>query len=296
MSVIDSLLKFAGQHQVLHGSLRALNRTVINHFANGTAARPRAFSMWSPLPGAPPATTSDPSAQDYITDYTSWPVLVDKRWSGRHLPPAAPSYVNGLPDIGSDPKGNPADATGVTALFARPGAMTPSRSSLLFAFFAQWFTDSILRFDPYDRRKNTSNHDIDLCSIYGLTEATCRVLRTGCGGLLKSQQVNGEEYLEYLCERKPGFPIRAEFADLPIANRTVSLILDGFTGLTPPREEYLYATGLERGNSSIGYVAISTIFMREHNRIARELASQNPSWNDERIFQTARIINIVILM
>jgi prostaglandin-endoperoxide synthase 2 len=58
----------------------------------------------------------------------------------------------------------------------------------------------------------------------------------------------------------------------------------------------LYATGLERGNSTLGYVAVSTIFLREHNRLAKALRAQNASWSDERIFQTARNVNTVILM
>ena len=74
------------------------------------------------------------------------------------------------------------------------------------------------------------------------------------------------------------------------------MTLKGLAGLIPPRAAYFYATGLERGNSSIGYAAISTIFMREHNRIAGDLAKLQPTWNDERLFQTARNINIVILM
>jgi prostaglandin-endoperoxide synthase 2 len=62
------------------------------------------------------------------------------------------------------------------------------------------------------------------------------------------------------------------------------------------RLDKMYATGLERGNSSVGYVALSLVFLREHNRICDELFRQNPSWQDEQLFQTARMINICLLL
>jgi prostaglandin-endoperoxide synthase 2 len=289
MNIAGTILDLASSNPLLS---RSLNRHLINHFAAATKARPRAFSLWSPV-----ADPSDPGAPEYITDYTSWPSLTNKCYSGRHLPPATPSYTSSLPV--DAPYTGPGQPIGdVTGLFARQGAMTPSRSSLLFMFFAQWFTDSILRIDPRDRRMNTSNHDIDLCQIYGLTEEVANLLRTHEGGQLASQEIRGEEYLEYLCEADGagGFRPRAKYAKLPASTVGLDNVLSGFTGLVPDRREKLYATGLERGNSSIGYAAISTIFMREHNRICSVLSRENPAWGDERIFQTARNINIVILM
>lgn len=58
------------------------------------------------------------------------------------------------------------------------------------------------------------------------------------------------------------------------------------------RRESHYAFGLDRGGSTVVYSAINTIFMREHNAIARLLQSEHPGWEDERLFQTARLINM----
>ena len=45
-----------------------------------------------------------------------------------------------------------------------------------------------------------------------------------------------------------------------------------------------------------GFMAFNVLFLREHNRIAGELARANASWKDERIFRTAQMVLIVILV
>jgi prostaglandin-endoperoxide synthase 2 len=145
---------------------------------------------------------------DNITDYASWPSLTDRRFSSRHLAPADETFIRQLPaDAPYDPATGSIGA--VTSLFARPrdangqSVMATDRSSVLFMFFAQWFTDSVLRIDPSDRRRNTSNHDVDLCQIYGLQEHETRSLRSGEGGHLRSQVINGQTFPDYLGERGP---------------------------------------------------------------------------------------------
>ena len=41
---------------------------------------------------------------------------------------------------------------------------------------------------------------------------------------------------------------------------------------------------------------LTVLFLREHNRVARLLARHYPRWDDERLFQTARNILIVLLI
>lgn len=280
-----------------------LNRYIINMFASTTAPRPHKFSLWTPSVPATPAPIAIPPSQSNIAPkaplvsrpecYTSWPSLVDRTFTARHLGP-----------VDTTSKSYP-DKDRILELFQRNGAQQSNpRSTVLFCFFAQWFTDSFLRTHPLDPRRNTSNHEIDLCQIYGLDEASTWALRTGACGLLKTRRLDGYEYPPYLY--KDGV-VDPQFYDpdpvnehglsylrggrLPLWEAALNSSLSG-TISNPARRDYIYASGLDRGGSTIAYSAFNTIFVREHNRIARLLGEAHTSWDDSRVFETARLINI----
>jgi prostaglandin-endoperoxide synthase 2 len=243
----------------------AVSRLGINFFAYATEPRPRPLTL--------------------AADYTSWKSLTDRTFTGRHLPPADEEFIAALP--------SEADVTG---LFRRDQTVMSTDTSVMFMFFAQWFTDSFLRTSHTDYRKNTSNHEIDLCQVYGLSEVQTNLLRAHEGGRLKSQVLNGEEYPPFLFERrKPGERPRfkAEFVGL----HDEAFIVDVILGDAPDeRKDSVFAVGLEHGNSTIGNTIMNVVFLREHNRVARLLSAEHADWDDDRLFETARNILIVLLL
>jgi|GEM_PF-384427 len=246
--------------------------------------RPHAFSLWS--------VSYD---TEQAESYTCWPGLSDSAWTARHREPAKKEAVDELRSLGTFK--SPESPGLITSMFKRAPnkeQKTCDHTSVLFSWFAQWVSDSFLRTNLADRRRNQSNHQIDLCQLYGLNEQTTRQLRSHQKGRLCSEYIDGQEYMPKLFDASG--EIAQQFRSLPyVFDGSLRAQLDKLDDVEK-RRPYIFAAALDRGNSGFGYVAISTLFLREHNRICGKLALQEPSWDDERLFQTARMILIVLLL
>ena len=257
------------------------NKTLINGAIYALPTRPYPHSLMTletHIPG-----TTHPKNQD---TYTSWDSLTDRTYLGRHLPPDekfnAPASVPDLEQLKVlFEKQKDANGESVTR--------DSQKSTLLFPYWVQWFTDGFLRVAHHNKLKNTSNHHIDLSPVYGLTPQTTHKLRTFKGGKLKSQIIGDEEYPLYVYEDAAAGRFKAEFQGLyqPLHDEEK---------LDLQRKSKLFAMGVERANVQVGYVMLNVLCLREHNQLCDKLAQRYPDWDDERLFQTARNILIAEIM
>ena len=104
----------------------------------------------------------------------------------------------------------------------------------------------------YQSPLNLLSSYIDLDVVYGSSKKGADLLRTMKHGLLKELPGN------LLTKNKDGF----------------------------------FVSGDGRVNENPALTALHTLFNREHNAIAKEVRSAFPWWNDERVFQMARKVNI----
>lgn len=260
---------------------KKVNKFLVNNAIYKVPTRPYPFSTMSP--------------------YTSWDSLSDRTYSGLHLPPLdwqPLTKENHLKLDLADPKDFEKKLPNVEdlrVLFHKTGETKYSpKSTLIFPYFVQWFTDSFLRTDRHNHLKNTSNHQIDLCTLYGLNSKITHLLRSHQGGKLKSQIINGEEYPPFYYDEN-GNP-KKEFIGLPH-----QLDNDGkpkADTFPPEKKQKLFAMGVEveRSNVQIGYVMLNVLALREHNRLCDLLTKNYSIWDDERLFQTARNILIVEIL
>jgi hypothetical protein len=112
---------------------------------------------------------------------------------------------------------------------------------------------------------------IDAQTVYGENVATAAYLRNGTGGLLKWQPGPDGELPTFY-----GDPTQLPAGVTPANNAN-----------NVPTAQ-LFALGSPRVNQQPQSMCLNILWRREHNRLARSLAQQNPTWNDETLYQEAR--------
>ena len=242
-------------------------------------------------------------------DYTSLDSLMDYSYYARHLPSASDEYISSLPSLDD-----------VETLFRRPNQMQTMcpKSTMLFPVFAQHLVDSFIitrekerekaakesetidatAYVEFDWKRTNSPQEITLLPLYGKSTEQTDALRLnsevqGERGRLKTQIIDGEEYAPFLYDSDGN--VKAEFQDLDEPQGFTSL-LAVHPSLAEQYKLKIFAFGGLRTNTTPQVAALNTLLLREHNRIAWVLDRENPEWDDERVFQTARNINVVLYL
>ncbi|XP_013148471.1 PREDICTED: peroxidase-like [Papilio polytes] len=117
-------------------------------------------------------------------------------------------------------------------------------------------------------RINTSPPLLDISNMYGINSIGVDQSRLKVDGLLRFEVDKGKEW------PPNGAPIC-------LANEL-------------PQETYCYNGGNPGLNAPLGIQLVGLWHFRSHNQIARILAQMNPCWGDERLFLTARDINLAL--
>jgi heme peroxidase len=216
--------------------------------------------------------------------------MLHKNHFGLVVPTPEINEINDLPDIKD-----------VAALFERKNTAAESRVSVLLPFFAQHLTDAVFQSDG--QFGTNAPHEIILNQIYGNTSQDTALLRLSVDGKLRTQTrtVNGRdaEFPDALCEETNGkWHVKDRFTGLSYLKNPdkIKTLLDKYIG----READICATGLFQGNLTLGNFAITTLLVREHNRlcdgILNERKNKGQSTDDDEIFRTAQQNNITAYM
>ncbi|CAM9578711.1 unnamed protein product, partial [Lampetra fluviatilis] len=202
--------------------------------------------------------------------YKSWESYSNVSYFTRVLPPVPEDCPTPMGVAG---KAQLPDAQELAERFFRRRRFMPDPqgSNLMFAFFAQHFTHQFFKTDFKKGPEFTRalGHGVDLSHVYGDSLETQHQLRLFKDGKLKFQVIDGQVYPPSVEEARVAMmypehvPARARFA---VGHESF--------GLVP------------------GLMMFSTLWLREHNRVCAILREDHPEWDDERLFQTARLVLI----
>jgi prostaglandin-endoperoxide synthase 2 len=146
----------------------------------------------------------------------------------------------------------------------------PHGTNILFAYYAQHFSHQFFRTDKAKGPGFTRGNDgVDVSHIYGLDKSTQDALRSFHQGKMKVRiDEDGQQFPPLL-------------RDAP----SVHMI---YPPHTP--EEQKVALGHALFSMQPGLFVMSTVWLREHNRICDVLSLEHPDWDDERLYQTSKLI------
>ena len=161
------------------------------------------------------------------------------------------------------------DSQPITVPAGDPQFDPTSSGTVTIPFTRSTFAEKSNKATSVRQQNNWVTSFIDGSQVYGSDADRARALRTMSGGLMKTSAGNM----------------------LPF--NTAGLANDNDAHQVADTQ--LFLAGDVRANENPGLTSLQTLFVREHNRLATQLAAANPSMTDEQLYQKARRIVIAEL-
>uniref|UniRef100_A0A8C3A8S9 Prostaglandin G/H synthase 2 n=1 Tax=Cyclopterus lumpus TaxID=8103 RepID=A0A8C3A8S9_CYCLU len=197
--------------------------------------------------------------------YKSWEAYSNLSYYTRTLPPVPEDCPTPMGAVGKKELPD-AKLLAEKLLMRRQFIPDPQGTSLMFAFFAQHFTH---QFFKSDMKKGPA---FTLAKGHGVSTADFKFVKT-------------DRYCSLSC-------ITLQILDGEMYPPTVKEV--GADMHYPPHvpDSHRFAVGHEAFGLVPGLMMYATIWLREHNRVCDVLKEVHPDWDDERLFQTTRLILI----
>merc|ERR1712223_975462 len=151
------------------------------------------------------------------------------------------------------------------------------------------FTRSTLspnQFCPLEpsQQVNQITHWLDASNVYGSSEEEIEMLRTHTNGQMKFTKARSHPRSTTPEINLPSCPASS---DIPRPSDEICKFRFCVNSKAP-----CFLAGDVRVNEQLNLIVMHTIWVREHNRIAKKLQANNPGWDDEKLFQETRRIVI----
>ncbi len=168
-------------------------------------------------------------------------------------------------DISLTPGTSPAEPLAITVPTGDP-FFDPASTGTQTIDFNRSVYDATTGVATSRQQINTITGWIDASNVYGSDPTRAAALRTFTGGKLNTTADASGDLLPYNTTALPNASLPGQSASS------------------------LHLAGDERANENVVLTSLHTLFVREHNRLADDIAAANPTWSDEQIYQQARKI------
>jgi peroxidase len=250
------------KHPAWGASKTPYSRYLPPDYADGLSL-PRASRTGQPLPSARLITSrihvdADEPSHDYSILFADWGQLLNHdvtRVAVGEAPDCCPQLLKGLCMPIPVPEDDPLYSKFDVKCLKFERSLAAIRPKCLLGHRAQI---------------NLVTSPVDASFVYGSTKQQASRLRTFSEGKMKAWNYFDKHKL------KPLLPPRVEEPDKDCLGR--------------PKNLFCFEAGDVRVNEQTHLTVLHTVYLREHNRIAKQLAKINLEWDDERLYHETRHI------